>query len=164
MDYFDFINGKELYHYGVPGMKWGHHKVIDPYESRRLPKINKDGVPERSKHMPNVIYANESKPGLVRRLAISTDKRVESMVRHTPIIGKKIVTNKEVDDSTRAKRGYAILGTTMVLVGGAVVKKIADDKKTKIGQDIIERYTAPQKKPVNPELLKKFEEIQKPKN
>ena len=150
MDYFDFINGKELYHHGVQGMKWGHHKMKEPYKLEEKPH--------------NMEFDSKSKPGLAKRLAISTDKCVESMVRHTPIIGKKIVTNKEVDNNTRAKRGYAILGAAMATVGGFALKKVISDKKTKAGQEVVEQLAIPQKKPVNPELLKKFEEIQKPTN
>lgn len=38
---YRIIRSNELYHFGVPGMRWGHRKMTASYYSKKVRKLNK---------------------------------------------------------------------------------------------------------------------------
>ena len=39
--YYKVIRSEELYHFGVPGMRWGHRKMTASYYAKKVRKLNK---------------------------------------------------------------------------------------------------------------------------
>ena len=41
MAYYRIVRHDELYHFGVPGMRWGHRKMTASYYAKKVRKLNK---------------------------------------------------------------------------------------------------------------------------
>lgn len=111
----DYIDVHELYHYGVPGMKWGHHKA---------PEVTVSNGNRRKTGQQSEEKTRKPKKPFFYKTAVRTSKRLEKFSRRIPGIGKQVYTKKLSDDE-HAKRGYAFLATiatTAITVG--VVKKV----------------------------------------
>lgn len=105
----DYIDVHELYHYGVPGMKWGHHKTPEATVSNGNRRKNGQQTEDKKK---------EKKPFLYNR-AVKTSKQLEKFSERIPGI-RKIAYTKELSKDQHATRGYAFMAT--VLAAGIATK------------------------------------------
>ena len=115
----DYIDIHELYHYGIPGMKWGHHKAPEVTVSNG----NRRGTSQQTEQNNK----KEKKPFLYKT-AVKTSKRLEKFSKRIPGIGKKVYT-KELSDDEHAKRGYAFLAT--VVATGVTIGAVSKAKSNK---------------------------------
>ena len=114
----DYIDIHELYHYGIPGMKWGHHKA---------PEVTVSNGNRRGTGQQTAQNNKEKKPFLYKT-AVKTSKRLEKFSKRIPGLGKKVYT-KELSDDEHAKRGYAFLAT--VVATGVTIGAVSKVKGNK---------------------------------
>ena len=103
---YTIING-ELYHYGVPGMKWGHHKKQLPAVKKPDPNKTEDGadiMPEGWK--PGDSSKTSSSTSSSKTRGYSTGgPSVRRDQRYDEVAGEKGKTGPKTDNKTDNKTG-----------------------------------------------------------
>ena len=115
---YTIVNG-ELYHYGVPGMRWGHRKRVPSADSSEVKKIRKKSIDEMSNQE---LQKANNRLDLERRYKENTKKTNHAK----KIINGFVSASKTISAVTAAAVIYKKVGKKAVdKIGNAIFKDIA---------------------------------------
>lgn len=112
----NFISDEELYHYGTPGMKWGHRKKMI---------ISKNGVNSRQKKN---IVSNSINSNIGKRTYSTNTTGIKSGSNHSKSIN---AAHKNVKQTT--KSGKKTATKTLSKMSGKTLSSINKAAKTGMG-------------------------------
>lgn len=137
--YFNSDGSDELYHYGVPGMRWGHRKSPNSYGG----SITKSG---KYKASNGVVIAKSKNPSVaaMRRFSISIPGRALSAAGRGQMSkatgrSKESLKNQEKREREALKEYYKVGGDKMLKkVAKSNSKSITTLKNTSKGKEFID--------------------------
>ena len=114
------MNNDELYHYGVPGMRWGHKKA-QPIQGQNM---------RGSAKQPTTNIKRTSKP----KTSNSSNKKAKPTDEEKAQLKEEQAQAKAERKAQSFKRGLIAVGIALAVIGGVILAKkiannITDDKK-----------------------------------
>ncbi|MBO5906218.1 MAG: hypothetical protein J6Q84_07360 [Kiritimatiellae bacterium] len=133
---YNHTTSNELYHYGVPGMKWGVRRALRKEAKRTYKKRTKDAFDEYEREI-NDIEKSYKRGQTLSKEDLARSSAAEKKFREATKAAK--AEYKEAKRATQMSRGARVALTALGVIGGA--KLIADTvelaKFTKDNWDII---------------------------
>lgn len=136
MEYNVITVGGELYHYGVPGMKWGHRKSYVDYYNARANRYAQRAQYNQGMANLNSQYANRRSAARYTKAANRLTAKANKMTAKanmTPEQRKQATANR---NKKLAVAGLAVAGTAVAAVGAYKLSKAVKNKAANRAIDI----------------------------